>query len=375
MNEILKQVLILLFELPIAYFLLKLVFKKSIMFTFSFYVVLYVFFVTFISFLQYRAGLPKYVCALIIFGVGFLVFFYLNNALRKPLEKSISQVNELSKGNMELDVDKSDKDNELALLNNSLIQLVQSLRKIINEITENAENLVEASQQMSAASMQLSEGANEQAGSLEEVSSTMEQISSNIDQNSENAKQTEKVAEDANRGMHEVLGKANKAVEANAEIAQRITIINDIAFQTNILALNAAVEAARAGEHGRGFAVVAAEVRKLAERSKIAAEEIVGLAKISLELSQSTGEVMSGTIPKIENTTKLIKEISAASAEQNNGAGQVNHAIQQLNGITQQNAASAENLSTKAELLAEQAQHLKEIIAFFKMNTTRGKVR
>ena len=189
-------------------------------------------------------------------------------------------------------------------------------------------------------------------------------MTANINQNSENAQQTEKISREANEGIMQVAERAKQAVEANKTILQKITIINDIAFQTNILALNAAVEAARAGEYGKGFAVVASEVRKLAERSKVAAEEIVSLTEQSYELASGAGEVMMTTIPKVENTTKLVQEISASSMEQ---ANQMNGAMQQLNGVTQQNASAAEELSANAEQLSEQAVQLQELIGFFKI--------
>jgi methyl-accepting chemotaxis protein len=214
----------------------------------------------------------------------------------------------------------------------------------------------------------MSQGASEQASSVEEVSSTMEQIAANVEQNTENAQQTEKISISAQMGISEVSEGANKAVEASRVIAQKIQIINDIAFQTNILALNAAVEAARAGEHGKGFAVVAAEVRKLAERSKVAADEIVGLTQNSLELAEGAGSKMAEILPDIEKTTKLVQEIAAASLEQNNGAGQVNSAVQQLNSVTQQNAAASEELATNAEELASQAQQLKDLVSYFKVD-------
>ena len=158
-------------------------------------------------------------------------------------------------------------------------------------------------------------------------------------------------------------------MEANRTIADKIKVINDIAFQTNILALNAAVEAARAGEYGRGFAVVAAEVRKLAEKSKIAADEIVALSMKSYELARGAEQKMKEIMPEIEKTTRMVQEISAASSEQNNGANQINLAFQALNSITQQNASASEELSTGAEQLANQAEQLKDLISFFKVNT------
>ncbi|MCW3789826.1 methyl-accepting chemotaxis protein, partial [Plebeiibacterium sediminum] len=192
--------------------------------------------------------------------------------------------------------------------------------------------------------------------------------SASIHQNSDNAIETAKVSEEANNDSNKVNEHAQEANKAMAFISQKISIINDIAMQTNILALNASVEAARAGEHGRGFAIVAGEVRKLAEQSKIAADEINTLTKKGLDLASITGNLMTDIIPKISTTTMLVQEIAAASQEQNNGASQVNSAIQQLNEITQENAAASEELASSAEMLADQAENLKSTISFFKID-------
>ncbi|MBN1182708.1 MAG: methyl-accepting chemotaxis protein [Bacteroidales bacterium] len=260
------------------------------------------------------------------------------------------------------------RQDEIGGLARSIIKLLDNLKSIIGSIRSGADSIAAASQQISSGSQQLSQGASEQASSVEEVSSTMEEIAANIEQNTENAQETEKISITAQQSINDVGDRALKSIEATKEIDDKIQIINDIAFQTNILALNAAVEAARAGEHGKGFAVVAAEVRKLAERSKKAADEIVTLAKESNNLAEGTGARMRETLPQVEKTTKLLQEIAAASLEQNNGVNQINSAIQQLNNVTQQNAASSEELATSSEELASQADSLKDMVAFFKIN-------
>jgi len=158
------------------------------------------------------------------------------------------------------------------------------------------------------------------------------------------------------------------------QIADKVTIIGDIAFQTNILALNAAVEAARAGEHGRGFAVVAAEVRKLAEKSQIAAGEINALSKSSVQIAEESGKLLASIVPDIQKTARLVQEITAASIEQNSGAEQINNAINQLNQVTQQNAAAAEEMATSTEELSSQSDQLKDMIAFFKVNQQESSI-
>jgi len=366
MNDIVIQGLISLVAFPLAYLVLKRIFKQSLMFRFSLYVLGLVLFVGFTSYLEGKlGGYTSVWVAPLNFTVGTVIFIYINKLLRKPLEKAIEQVKAISEGDLNIDVKQSSANNELANLNNSILQLVDSFKSIIGEVSGNAQNLAIASEQMQKASEQLSQGASEQASSLEEVSSVMQQIGSNIQSNSTNAQRTEKVSTEANAEMQTVAEKAQNASIANKTIAEKILMINDIAMQTNILALNAAVEAARSGEHGRGFAVVAAEVRKLAEKSQLAADEITNHSQTSLTLAEEAGVVMMGTIPKIQNTSELVQEITAASNEQSSGVGEVNNALSELNTITQQNAASSEELASSAEELASQAEQLKAVLSFF----------
>jgi len=187
----------------------------------------------------------------------------------------------------------------------------------------------------------------------------------NIQNNSENAKQAEIIALKSAEGIRKGYDSTTYALNSMKKIAEKVSIIGDIAFQTNILALNAAVEAARAGEHGRGFAVVAAEVRKLAERSRLAAEEIDRIIRDSVKIADEAGRLLSEIVPDIEKTARLVQEIAAASMEQNAGAEQINSAIQQLNQITQQNAAASEEMASSAEELNSQAKQLIDIVSFF----------
>lgn len=311
-----------------------------------------------------------------------IVLIVINFSLSRLIGLVFGQLNsdmdKIANGDLNLKLMKKFKDrqDEAGNVARSIIKLVDNLRNIIGNIRSGAESVASAGRQISSGSQQMSQGASEQAASVEEVSSTMEQISANIQQNTDNAQTTEKISKKAQEGMSEVTQRASKSLKATKEIAEKIQIINDIAFQTNILALNAAVEAARAGEHGKGFAVVAAEVRKLAERSKHAADEIVGLAQESYSLAEGAGKRMIETLPEVENTTSLVQEISAASIEQTNGVNQVNSAIQQLNSVTQQNAAASEELATSSEELSGQAESLKDLVAYFILDAekeTQGK--
>ncbi|MDO1580506.1 HAMP domain-containing methyl-accepting chemotaxis protein [Rhizobium oryzicola] len=250
----------------------------------------------------------------------------------------------------------------------SLQSMVERLRGVVSDALSAGDNVSSGSQELSASSEQLSQGATEQASAAEEASASMEQMAANIKQNADNAAQTEKIARQSSRDA-EVSGKAVlRAVGAMRTIADKISIVQEIARQTDLLALNAAVEAARAGEHGKGFAVVASEVRKLAERSQAAAAEISTLSGETVQVATEAGEMLNRLVPDIQKTAELISEISAACREQDIGAAQINEAIQQLDKVTQQNAGASEQMSATSEELASQAEELQASIAFFRVD-------
>jgi len=315
---------------------------------------------------------------LIVIVVAFIVAIFLTvfmaRLLTKPLYKAIEFAQSLAKGDLtvELDVERKDEIGELV---QNLKAMGQQIREIIMAVTTAADNMATTSLQLSSTSQHVSQGASEQASSSEEVSSSIEEMAANVEQNTQNAKDTAEISIGVEQDILNGNEKVDRTVDAIRKIADKISIIGDIAFQTNILALNAAVEAARAGEHGRGFGVVAAEVGKLAERSKIAAQEIDELTKTSVFNAEETGEIMNKIVPEIHHTTNLIQDIASASIQQSAGADQINSAIQQLNQVTQQNAASSEELSTNAVEMSSQAENLQEIVSFFKVISEKDAYR
>jgi methyl-accepting chemotaxis protein len=291
--------------------------------------------------------------------------------VNQTLDAVITPINEvqalmvaLSQGDLSRRIH-ADYQGDFRVLKEAVNGTTEKLSDIIDQVRGAADALSNAAGQVSATAQSLSQASSEQAASVEESSASVEEMSASINQNSENAKVTDgmatKAAQEAGEGGEAV----KNTVEAMKHIAEKIGIIDDIAYQTNLLALNAAIEAARAGEHGKGFAVVAAEVRKLAERSQVAAQEIGSLAGNSVHLAERAGKLLDEMVPSIRKTSDLVQEIAMASQEQTAGVGQINNAMGQLNKATQQNASASEELAATAEELGGQAGQLQELMGFF----------
>ena len=296
---------------------------------------------------------------------GLLIGVLVTRSITRPLAGAVQAADRMAAGDLSHDLVVNRRD-ETGQLLGSMQNMAVRLRSILGDVRSAADALSSASAEVSSTSQSLSQAASEQAASVEQTSASIEQMSASIAQNTESAKLTDniaaKAADDAGQGGTAV----GDTVLAMKQIADKIGIIDDIAYQTNLLALNAAIEAARAGEHGKGFAVVAAEVRKLAERSQVAAQEIGQVASSSVQLAEKAGVLLGEIVPNIQRTSDLVQEITAASQEQSSAAGQVNIAMGQMNQITQQNASASEELAATAEEMNAQAGQLQELIAFFR---------
>ncbi len=318
-------------------------------------------------------GITAIIGALLGVVVSVLIITILANTITKALTQAVKFSNALAEGDLTSRIEVKGND-ETGQLLASMDSMSHKLIEVVQQIKGNSDQIFSAAAQVSDTANSLSGAASEQAASVEETSASMEEMGASISQNSENAQMTDKIASESAKAATDGGEAVTGTVKAMTQIAEKISIIEDISYQTNMLALNAAIEAARAGEHGKGFAVVAAEVRKLAERSQVAASEISTLTGDSVKVAKKAGTLLDTMVPDITRTAELVQEITAASEEQSSGVGQISSAMQQLDKVTQQNAAGSEELAATAEEMQAQSENLQQVVGFFRLSTnTVGK--
>lgn len=296
--------------------------------------------------------------------IGLVIVFNLQGQLGGEPAVIAGITRQIADGNLDIDFSHNGKKTGVYA---AVWDMSEKLKNIVKTVVESSSNIAYVGNQIKSSSQGISDGANNQASNIEEVSSSIEEMSANIQQNTENARKTEAISVDTMHKLHQSNDAVKVAMASMREISDKIKVINEIASQTNILALNAAVEAANAGAHGRGFAVVAAEVRRLAERSKQAADEINSLAAKGVDVTEKAGGLVEAIVPEMARTTQLVQEIAVAGAEQSSGIAQIEAAIVQLNNIAQQNAAASEEMASTAEELSAQGDGLKNTVSFFKI--------
>jgi methyl-accepting chemotaxis protein len=300
-------------------------------------------------------------CLIVLVAASFL----LARAVTRPLAEAVRVAEALAEGQLGQEIHVGSAD-EAGQLLSSMRVMSQRLGQVIGEVRGATGAISAAASQVASSSQTLSQGTSAQAASVQETTSSLEQMSASISQNADNSRQMEQMAVKG-AGDAEASGKTViETMESMRAIAEKISIIEEIAYQTNLLALNAAIEAARAGEHGRGFAVVASEVRRLAERSQAAAREIGGLAASSVRVAERASELLTHLLPSIRKTTDLVQEVAAASSEQSSGVAQINRAMSQVDEVTQRNASAAEELAATAEEMAAHTRALQQLVAFFR---------
>ena len=301
--------------------------------------------------------------------VGSLSFYFIIMRVKNPLQKHTEALNLFAAGNLNVIIDDKAKlsANELGQMAVSLDNLINQFRKIVQETINTSHELLESGEVIHDNAKFISETANNQASSVEEITTSIEEMTAGIHQNAENAKTSENIAMSGATGMKQLSEESKATLRQMELIALEIKVIREIAEQTNILSLNAAVEAARAGEQGRGFAVVAGEVRKLAEKSKAAAEKISTITTQGVEKVKNVEQKLNSIAPEVELTAHLLSEISIGNMEQSAGADQISQSIVTINTDSQKNAQASERLVYNAENIVNLSEQLNEIVSFFKL--------
>jgi methyl-accepting chemotaxis protein len=356
--------------IPVAIILMRLLFKKSVFWQISTIWIVTVLFSSInnsarIQFESYPQALALPI-GIIVVGIG---IYMASRYVKDPLNNIVKDLSKLSEGNTNIEVAGkfSERKDEIGMIANAVKNLSFNLNDMLKQVQNYSKEIAKTSQDLNEIMFSISNNSAAQSSSIEQVSATMEQIASTIQQNLENCQQSEEMSEKSHKAIKEGSLAAIKSIEAMGEVVDKVKLINDIAFQTNILALNAAVEASHAGEAGKGFAVVAKEVRKLAESSNKAAREIEEVSDKVLALSKNSGEKLQAFASEAEHTSDFVKNISAAGMEQNSSVQQINYAIQELNKMIQDNSSQVERINQKAKALAVTTSSLNKSVSHFKL--------
>jgi len=371
MIKVLLPIIVIVSSIPINHFVLRALFKESILYKIGSVWALTVFIIGSITYYVgvFGAGILYFAIplAIIVLNGG---FFITKKWLKEPLDHIIDEVNQLSQKNLQknVNIDIIKRNDEIGILERAVDNLYDTFDEIVSALKDSGSTIENSSNSISSSSQQLSSASNELASTVEEIASSMEEMASSIFQSNDNSLKTNKLSKEVLLGVENGAKSAVDASEAMQVIVEKIAVINDISFQTNLLALNAAVEAARAGEHGKGFAVVAAEVKKLAEKSKLAAQEIEAVSQKGIQTSKASGLILSTVLDKTKESSQLMEEVAASAMEQKSTSEQINNAIQQLSNMSQDNASTSEMMAASAEEMSQQAIVLAGLIDEFIQN-------